>query len=330
MSVSATLAVALAGAALVAPAGRAAAAPDAATRAAAAYLIAAQNPDGGLPAAPGGASSPFMAGWAAIGLAAAGHDPRKVVNGGPSLADYLAASAADARSAGDVERTLLALGASGVPPPPVLFTRLAEHRRADGSYDGRVNTTAFAVLALRAVGVGTGAPEVRGAVGWLGRQRNRDGGFGFGSKGGVSDADDTGAVLEALAAGGRRSSDGVVRRAVRWLVRHQRPDGGFALSAHGPSNAQSTAFAIQGLVAAGRSPARVRRGASRSPIAFLRTLVDSEGAISYSRTSHQTPVWVTAQALAALARKPLPITPPPHRVDTSSRYATPNVHSMRG
>ncbi len=98
---------------------------------------------------------------------------------------------------------------------------------------------------------------------------------------------------------------------MRWLVRHQRPDGGFALSAHTPSNAQSTAFAVQGLLAAGRDPARVRRRGSRSPIAFLRTLVDSEGAISYSRTSRQTPVWVTAQALAALAQKPLPIMPPP-------------------
>ena len=35
------------------------------------------------------------------------------------------------------------------------------------------------------------------------------------------------------------------------------------------------------------------------------------GAVRYSRTSAQTPVWVTAQALAALARKPFPLAPVP-------------------
>jgi hypothetical protein len=35
------------------------------------------------------------------------------------------------------------------------------------------------------------------------------------------------------------------------------------------------------------------------------------GAVRYSRTSGQTPVWVTAQALAALARKPFPLAPVP-------------------
>jgi hypothetical protein len=33
------------------------------------------------------------------------------------------------------------------------------------------------------------------------------------------------------------------------------------------------------------------------------------GSIRYSRTGAQTPVWVTAQALTALAGKPLPIAP---------------------
>ena len=37
-------------------------------------------------------------------------------------------------------------------------------------------------------------------------------------------------------------------------------------SRRGPSNAQSTAWAVQGLIAAGRDPARVRRGGSRSPL----------------------------------------------------------------
>jgi hypothetical protein len=100
----------------------------------------------------------------------------------------------------------------------------------------------------------------------------------------------------------------VVRRAAGWLVRHQNADGGFSLQG-GSSNAQSTAWAVQGLIAAGRDPSRIRRAGSRTPIAYLRSLVTPSGAVRYSRTSAQTPVWVTAQALVALAGKAFPLAP---------------------
>jgi hypothetical protein len=38
-------------------------------------------------------------------------------------------------------------------------------------------------------------------------------------------------------------------------------------------------------------------------------LLAPDGSVRYSRTGAQTPVWVTAQVLTALARKPLPIAP---------------------
>ena len=87
----------------------------------------------------------------------------------------------------------------------------------------------------------------------------------------------------------------------------QNRDGGFPLTPGGPSNAQSTAWAAQGFVAAARDPERVHRGGSRSPLAYLRSLTAPDGSVRYSRTSAQTPVWVTAQALTALARKPYPL-----------------------
>jgi energy-coupling factor transport system substrate-specific component len=67
---------------------------------------------------------------------------------------------------------------------------------------------------------------------------------------------------------------------------------------------------VQGLLAAGRNPARVRRGGSRSPLGYLESLVGPNGAVRYSRTSTQTPVWVTAQAIMALERKPFPFAAP--------------------
>jgi hypothetical protein len=73
-----------------------------------------------------------------------------------------------------------------------------------------------------------------------------------------------------------------------------------------PSNSQSTAWAVQGLVAAGRNPARFKRG-GRSPLQFIASLQQGNGSFRYSKRSAQTPVWVTAQALTALQRKAFPL-----------------------
>ncbi|MEJ7714217.1 MAG: hypothetical protein WKF40_00345 [Thermoleophilaceae bacterium] len=43
------------------------------------------------------------------------------------------------------------------------------------------------------------------------------------------------------------------------------------------------------------------------PLGFLAGLQAADGHIRYSRSSNQTPVWVTAQALTALRKKPFPL-----------------------
>ena len=121
-----------------------------------------------------------------------------------------------------------------------------------------------------------------------------------------SDIDDTGAALEALGHAGSHSS-----RAIGYLRRHQNLDGGFPSEPGGQSNAQSTAWAAQGLLAAGVDPGSLHRRGAVSPLAFLRSLIAGDGHVRYSRTSDQTPVWVTAQAIMALDRKPLPLAPTP-------------------
>ncbi|MFL6863388.1 MAG: prenyltransferase/squalene oxidase repeat-containing protein, partial [Allosphingosinicella sp.] len=183
---------------------------------------------------------------------------------------------------------------------------VASQPRRNGSFAGRVNTTAFAVLGLRAAGRRARSKAVRHAVAWLAHQANPDGGFNFAGRGGPSGIDDTGAALQALAAGGRRHGR-AAQRAARFIVRHQSRDGGFALIPGGQSNAQSTAWAVQGLLAAGRDPAKVHHRGAIDPMAFLRSLTAPSGEVQYSRTSRQTPVWVTGQALAALARKTWPL-----------------------
>jgi energy-coupling factor transport system substrate-specific component len=190
-----------------------------------------------------------------------------------------------------------------------LVAKLIGRRRPDGSFERLVNRTAFAVLALRAAGRSTRDGTVRKAAAWVVSQQNRDGGFNFGGRGAPSGVDDTAGALQALVAAGR-SRRGGVARAAAFITRTQNSDGGFPLQPGAGSNAQSTAWAVQALVAAGRNPDGVRRGGSRNPLGYLRTLVASDGSVRYSRTSAQTPVWVTAQALTALARRPFPIRPP--------------------
>jgi hypothetical protein len=120
----------------------------------------------------------------------------------------------------------------------------------------------------------------------------------------------------------------VATRAARFVARHQNDDGGFALIPGGPSNAQSTAWAVQGLIAVGRDPAAVHTNGSRDPMSYLRSLTAPSGEVRYSRTSRQTPVWVTGQALAALARKQLPLKPVPrarHAATATAATATPTA-----
>jgi len=290
-------------------AGEARAADRSQTRAVA-YLAKAQNRDGGFGADRGRGSDPLYTSWAVMGIAASGRDPRSVKRGGRSGVDYIVRNIDRFRGIGDIERAMLALRAGRRSSHSVggrnLPRELARKRRSNGSFAGLVNQTAFAILALRAAGRPSSDRTIRAAAGWLAGQHNRDGGFNFAGKGGRSGIDDTAGALQGLVAAGKRSTR-TVSRAAAFLAARQNADGGMPLSPGGASNSQSTAWAVQALVAAGRNPDRVRRRGARSPLAYIRSLQGSSGAIRYSRTSTQTPVWVTGQALTGLARRPFPI-----------------------
>ena len=273
------------------------------------YLLSVQNPDGGFGSAGGQPSSQLFSGWAALGLAANGINPQTVSHGGSSLIGYLASGAQGLSDAGSLERTILAVRAAGLDPSSFggrnLVSALQDDIRSDGSVSDQTNLTAFAILALRSAGI----PPPAATVSWLLGQPDHDGGFNFASSGGVSDVDDTGAALEALAGvpGSRAAS--VRARAVSYIEGQQDGDGGFPSFPGAGSNAQSTAWAIQGLIAVGVNPDGVHRGAGSSPLQYLDSLIAPDGQIRYSRDSDQTPVWVTGEAMMALAGKPLPLAP---------------------
>lgn len=269
------------------------------------WLAGTRNHDGGFGTAPGSGSNVEMTGWSMLGLEAAGRNPRDVGPHKRTPPDYLRKRAGRLSSTGDLERTILALHGAGINARDFegrdLVTKLRKRRRHDGSWSGQVNLTAFGILALRAVGKPPSA--VRNSRRWLQRAKNHNDGWGF-QQGAGSDADSTGAALQALAAAsaGKR----VLRKGAHYLNRIQRHDGGWPVGGAGSSNSQSTAWAIQGLIAAGRNPANARAG-GRSGFDYLAARRTRNGHYRYSKSSDQTPVWVTAQVLMAVERKALPL-----------------------
>ena len=292
-----------------------------ATKRATRYLLRAQNRDGGFGGERGQSSNQLFTGWAALGLASARRNPRDARRRrGRAATTYIRRRAGRLNDTGELERTILILKSAGLSARRFagrdLVAELLRRRRGNGSWGGNVAHTAFGVLALRAVGEPAGSGRLRASTRYLARAQNGDGGFGF-VPSASSDVDDTGAALQALATAGAGGGP-AARQAVGYLRRRQRGDGGFGQMRGRSSNAQSTAWAVQGFASVGISAFGVRKRTrsgtgGRSAIDYLRSLQQSNGAIRYSRFSSQTPVWVTAQALTALRRKPFPLATVPRR-----------------
>jgi energy-coupling factor transport system substrate-specific component len=268
--------------------------------AAAAWLESVQNPDGGWAESKGSDSSQQMTGWVMLGLEAAGINPQDVSAGGSSPVAYLQSQISQVQSPGDLSRTILALEGAGIEPREFagrnLVAALLAKRRKDGSYDGWPNSTAYAVLALRSAGVA----NVSDSLQWLREAQNEDGGWGD-TLGSPSNADGTGAVLQAMSPSSKAS-----QRGVGYLRQVQQKGGGFRLGGNGSLNTQSTSRAIQGLLAAGANPADFKRG-GKSAYDYVNEHEAADGHYRYSSKSDQTPIWVTGDVLVAAAKQRLPL-----------------------
>ena len=305
-------------------AARAAARPPPGARAASAgpvaravgYLLRAQNSDGGFGAAPGAASGELYSAWAAIGLAAAGRRPgeraarRTLGARRAALAGGLAAGRRATSSARCSPCARAAPPASCPGGDP--GTRLLSYRERDGSFGHLANLTAFAILALRAAGLRRARRPSRAAARWLARQQERDGGFGFASRSrraAASDVDDTG----ASDAGARRGARGRGRRGPRRGLPETRAEPRRRRSRSSPAGSP-TPSRPRGRCRVSTRPAidvaRVRRGGSPSPLAYLESLRAPTGACA-TRAPAPDPRVGHRQVLPALAGKPLPVAPPP-------------------
>jgi len=235
------------------------------------YVQAQQRDDGGF-------GDPQLTAWVTLGLVAAGAE-----TGG--AAGYLAQQ--QPQTATDAALVAMARAATGDRPDDLL-PRLRTHRQGK-----LVNATIWTILALRQAGESAPQPLVQALL-----QAQRPSGGWSWLAGGAADANDTAAALQALRAAGVDGKP--IDRGVSFLRRHQNRDGGFELTLGRGSDTQSTAWAIQGLLAAGRAP-------GAPAFRYLAKMRRPDGSYRYNARYVTTPLWVTAQVLPALARKPFPL-----------------------
>jgi energy-coupling factor transport system substrate-specific component len=276
------------------------------------WLESVQNRDGGFGPSASDESGTATTCWVMLGLEAAGLNPLDVISvKGQTPVDFMRKEIGAIGSPGDLARTILALEGAGIDPRDFagrnLVAELLASRRDNGSYHGWPNSTAFAVIALRAAGI----EGVQKSLDWLRKVQNEDGGWGD-TPGSPSTTDGTGAVMQALSPDSKAAGHGL------FYLRHhaQRKGGGFPLGGNGTVNTMSTAWAIQGILAVGGNPDSFRRGSVSAP-EYLAHNQRQDGSYRYanpdqtaSEVANQTPVWVTGQVLVAVAGKYYPIAPP--------------------
>jgi hypothetical protein len=236
---------------------------------------------GGAYSEPGGTSDALLTSWAVLGLRAAGAESSD------SLA-YLRSQEPSLKTSNDFAIVALAEQALGA-RNEALLARLQV--RPSGQVGESLNSTFWGVLAL--------GRSTKATTRFLLAHQAKSGGFAW-YLNGRPDSNDTAAALQALREAGVRGKP--VTRAVAFLRSFQNRDGGFELTHGRGSDAQSTAWAVQGFVAAGLKP-------PRNAFTYLAGMKRPDGSYRYSAQYVTTPVWVTSQVLAALAKKPFPLNP---------------------
>lgn len=221
------------------------------------WIAAQQQSDGSFPG-----FSPSTTADAVYAICAVGGDPNGFLKDGHSPNSYLAANAIVlAANPGSAAKGVLAVVCAGQDPRRlggVDLLAVVEQAGdpASGQYGYDLTSHAFAVFALAA----TGRPLPASALAWLRQAQTPEGGWSWSGDpaAGGADTNSTALAIQALAAGGVAASDPAIQSALAYLHTEQNADGGFPYVKPSPygtdTDANSTAYVIQGLVAAGEDP----------------------------------------------------------------------------
>lgn len=272
-----------------------------------AYLAAQQQPDGGFTNGFSEGSDLGTTCDVVLAIAAAGQDPsawRSSMDRSPL--DYLAAqvAAGKADTVGLWAKVILALTATGQDPTDFagrdLIAELqAAYDPATGSFGSNLFDQAMAILAL----FNAGQPIPEGAAKYLVENQTTDGAWALfgGTVPGTGDTNTTALAIQALLVTGHRDEIGT---AFAYLHRVQNADGGFPYQSPSPygteTDANSTAYVLQALMAAGESLANWAPGRT-DPMGALLALYDPQSGAFFWQAAFALPnVLATAQAIPAL------------------------------
>jgi len=283
------------------------------------YVRTLQNADGGFPLSLGSDSSAGATIDAMFAFTARGIDARTIKKDGISPLDYLKTQAASySDKPGPAAKLVLGLAEAGEDPRDFAGHDLVagmnagfnstSHSYGDGPIDHALYMLAREKLDLS---------PAHGSAGYLESKQLNDGCWEF-SDGFGCDTNTTAMAIEALLAAGVDPSDSAIEDALDYLEGAQNDDGGFPydpLSSWGTdSDANSTAFAIQALVAAGEKIGDWARGGTTPLEALLRFQNPQTGAFTYSGKDD---AYATYQSIPALLLEPYPGAP-----KTEEREAT--------
>ncbi len=253
---------------------------------------------------------------AVLAFAAAGYDPATLTAAGSysTPLDYLAANAPAYAAQGPASAGKLSLAVAAAGEDPSAFGGVnipnvltATHYSATlGAFGVPTNTwhQAFAILGLRAAGEDLPAGVTQTLLGL----QQSDGGWKYNlspAAWNTTTPDSTGLALQALAAAGLPPTHPQIISATRYLSVSRDASGGWG-------NANSTAYALQGLLAAGEDPADWLVD-GHSPLDALSAYQKTDGPFVYQWDSPWSPpvddFFATRQAVPALLRLAFPFSP---------------------
>jgi hypothetical protein len=220
-----------------------------------------------------------------------------------ALRDLPAYARSGAAAAG---KSAVALAAAGFCVPPALALPGTFYDPATAVYSGQSGPNAWALLGARASSETVPPAAVRG----LARQALPGGGWEW-APGWGADTNSTALAVQALLSAGEPLTATAVVSGLAYLKTAQNGDGGFAYALEGntpgASDANSTAYVVQALAAAGedvRGPAWTVGG--RGPLDYLLSLRTVDGSFAWQAGGGPN-LLATQQVIPALLGQPHPL-----------------------
>lgn len=288
-----------------------------------AYLKKQIHEDGGY-GSKDGASTVIETSQVIIAFEAAGEDPLPKSKAGKSPIDYLKINAkplADSNTAIEntarIAQMIVALKAAGQDPSAFAGIDWLEvlskaRENATGWYGNYAINHIWAMLAIESCGKKVDDVSIE----WLIDNQEDNGGYALDKKGGMgADSNTTALAIQALLGAGEKKTSQPVKKAIEFLKTQQNKDGGFPFvtpSQYGTeSDCGSTAWVIQALIAANEDiEGKTWVKAAVTPMGFLMSLQNADGAFMYQKVVPEDSVYSTTQAIPALMTKPFPFKAP--------------------